>query len=117
MGYLLGLLTLPAIALVCVALWGAYRWLWRWWTSPVDLDEVTRDRRAHVTAIVASELCAARRMWHIKIPGGVMLAIRSGGVGHDKGYGWVLLDRRMQAFENGIRGAFDDLDEQPGGEA
>ena len=45
---------------------------------------------AHVTAIVASELCAARRMWHIKIPGGVMLAIRSGGVGHDKGYGWVL---------------------------
>lgn len=111
MDYILGVVTVPLVVLLVVGvIWGGAR-LRDWWTRPVSLDKVSRDRRAHVVAIVASELAAARRMRQLKLPGNVLLVIRSGGVGTDD-YGWVLCDKRMRVFSNAMHGAFDKLDEQ-----
>ena len=110
MEFLLGLFTLPAMTALAFGLHYLGSSLLSWWQRPVDLSKVSRNRRAHVVSIVASELAAARRMRQLRLPGNVLLAIRSGGVGTDD-YGYVLLDKRMRVFKAAIDRAFDELDE------
>lgn len=110
MNYLLGLFTLPAMGLFAFGLYRIGDSLLSWWQRPVDLDEASRSRRAHVVTIIASELAVARRMRKLRLPGNVLIAIRSGGVGSDPN-GYVLLDKRMRVFRNAIDRAFDELDE------
>lgn len=72
--YWLGVLTLPALALLVLAAnWAWHRWL-TWWTEwvprRVELDILDRSRIAAFTVY-------ARRFWWIQLPGGTVIAYKS----------------------------------------
>lgn len=73
--YLLGLLTLPAVAAIGYGLYLAgyltVRCFQDWWTAPKDLADWD-DRAVHASCVFA-----ANRVWTIKLPGSRLLVFRS----------------------------------------
>lgn len=90
--YLIGLLTIPAAAVVLGAVYAVVIWtrraLTRWWLAPVEFSSKDWGLRARHAACVL----AARRVWAMKLPGSRLLVYRSNVGGNDYKYGTYYSD-------------------------